>query len=95
MKSKYVLETEFLWTQIHYDAKEKFFAAGFFMMIISLIFCIFENSLLLLIAIVLDIIIASILVNKSAKEQYNKYIEMKNRRDKQQEHKEKEKNTTN
>ena len=94
IKSKYALETEFLWTQIHYDAKDKFFAAGFFMMIISLIFCIFENSLLLLLAIILDLIITSIFVQKSAKEQYNKYIEMKNRRDKQQQ-KEKEKNTTN
>lgn len=92
IKNKYTLETEFLWTQIHYDAKNKFFVTGFILMIISIIFCFIKQNFIFIIIILLTLIATHLLLFLQAKSQYNKYIEMKRRKEKQQDLKEKTSN---
>ena len=84
IKNKFTLETEFLWKQIHYDAKDKFFAAGFLLMLISIIFCLFTQNLIFLITIIFILLITNFFIFKQAKAQYNKYIEMKTRKENQE-----------
>lgn len=76
LKSKYSLETEFLWYQIHDIAKNRFFIAGFISMLLSLIFSIFNNFLASVISLFICLIIAGISTQCSAKTIWKKYKEM-------------------
>lgn len=91
IRTKFSLETEFLWTQIHFAAKDKFFAAGFVLLLISLVFSFFRLAIVELVLFILIIIITYLLVYKDAKMMYKKYQEMKVRKDKLQNNKEKNK----
>jgi len=91
IKTKYSLETEFLWTQIHVAAKDKFFAVSFILLLRSFVFSFFRHALVELVLFISIIIITYMLVYKDAKMMYNKYHEMKLRKDKLQKNKDKNK----
>ena len=81
IRNKYSKETEFLWTQIHFSAKNIFLAAGMILLLISLIFSLFRQTLIELILFVSVIIISYLLTFKESKMMYTKYLEMKTRKD--------------
>ena len=89
IRNKYTLETEFLWQQIHILAKEKFFAAGIILMLISLIFSFFNLQIIELILFVIILLITNISIKKESKMIYTKYQEMKTRKDNLQKNKDK------
>ena len=82
INNKYSLETEFLWTQIHFIAKDKCFAAGCVLTLISLIFSLIRQPIILALLFLLILISTYVLINKEAKEIHKKYLEMKQRKDK-------------
>lgn len=81
IKSKYSHETEFLWIQIHYLAKDKYFFAGILLFLISLIFSIFRITLIELILFTIIIVITHCMVLHESKLIWKKYREMKNKKD--------------
>ncbi len=81
IKNKHSLETEFLWTQIHFLAKDCFFALGTILMLIALIFCIFQQFWIEFALFLIFILSSIIIFTKKSKSIFNKYIEMKNRKD--------------
>lgn len=81
LKIKYAKETEFLWKQIHFIAKDKFFAAGIILIFISLIFSLFKLAWLELIIFILTLIIAHISTYKEAKSIWQKYNQMQMRKE--------------
>ena len=81
IKNKYSLETEFLWKQIHFSAQNKFFKAGIILLFSSLLFSLFNLLYVEIIIFFATIITANILLTKEAKSMWQKYIEMKNRKE--------------
>lgn len=81
LKIKHDKETEFLWTQIHYAAKDNFFAAGIILLFISLVFAFFKIIWLELIIFVLAIILAHIKTCADAKSMWQKYSQMQERKE--------------
>lgn len=81
IKNKYTIETEFLWTQIHFSAKDKFLIASFINFLLSIIFIFFKNIIIQLILFLLIFIIAHMLLQKESKSMYKKYLEMKARKE--------------
>lgn len=77
----YTKETEFLWRQTHIYARNIYFVTGIILFFISIIFCFLRYCLIELILFVVAIIISTIIVYNYSKSIYNKYIDMKNRKE--------------
>lgn len=81
LKMKYTLETEFLWKQTHYYARDVLFFVGFALFIISIVFAFFRVSYIEIPIFVIAIIFCILRIRWYAKSMHSKYIEMKTRQE--------------
>lgn len=74
-------ETEFIWKQTHFFARDVYFVLSFILVIISVIFSFFRLALIELAIFVAGIIISTLVVYFYSKSIYKTYKSMKNRQD--------------
>ncbi len=81
IRMKYSLETDFLWKQTQYYARDVLFFVGFALTIISIIFSFFKISYIEIPIFTLAIAFCIFRIRWYAKSMYKKYIEMKERQE--------------
>lgn len=74
-------ETEFIWKQTHFFARDAYAATSVLFVLTSIVFAFVRIAWVELIIFVVGIIVSTIIVYAHSKSLYNKYMEMKNRRD--------------
>ncbi len=75
-------ETEFIWKQTHFFARDVYFFTSFLLIIVSIVFSFFKLSIYELGIFVFALIISTIIVYIHSKSIYKTYKEMKDRQDK-------------
>ena len=81
IRTKSTLETEFIWKQMHFLARDVIFATGFILFLLSIVSSFFHYFYIMLIVFVVAIIIDLIIILSQAKSMQKKYLYMKNRQD--------------
>lgn len=79
---KIVRETEFIWTQTHFFARDLYFGMGILLFLISIVFVFVRFALALLAIYFIVIIIFTIILYNYTATIYDKYNEMKERKEK-------------
>ncbi len=82
IRFKCTRETEFIWKQTHFFAKNVFFAGGFILFLISAIFSFFHLAYILLILFIILILVLYFVVYGYSRSMCNKYKSMKAKKDK-------------
>lgn len=80
-RNKYSIQAEFIWKQAHIFAKDIVFAAGFFMVIATMIFAIFRLLWINLIVVIIGILIPIILTYRESKLMSQKRSDMQQKQD--------------
>ena len=78
---KVTRETEFIWKQTHYYAKDVYLITGLILFFISVIFSFVRFPIIEFILFVIAIFVSTLLIYLNSKSLYNKYIEMKTKQD--------------
>jgi len=78
---KVTRETEFIWKQTHFYSQNVLFCSSIIMFITSIIFSLFRNILIEFVIFFIIILISLLIIYLHSKSIYNKYIEMKTKKE--------------
>lgn len=81
IRTKATLETEFIWKQTHFYARDVIFATGFILFILSVISSFFHYFYIMIPIFAIAILIDFIMVLKQANGMHKKYLTMKKRQE--------------
>ena len=76
IRMKYCLETEFIWKQTHYIARDIFFFAGFALSVTSIVFAFFRVTWIEIPIFIIVMVICLLKIRWYAKSMYDKYKDM-------------------
>lgn len=81
IRTKATIETEFIWKQTHFYARNVIFATGFLLFVMSVISSFFHYFFIMIPIFAIAILIDFILIKKQADGMHKKYLTMKKRQE--------------